>query len=163
MVVVIKRFNTQTHLILNKVAKSKEWIERFIELSDEYMTDCINKTKEVGTGSGKVITVKERNIPTIDYFLNIWIPLIKKEESISRETYYTWLKTGDVNKTDTIKNIDWKFKALAGDIVANEGKGIFYAKNKLGWTDRIEAKNENTNIEIKAEFGSKIIQPPSQD
>jgi hypothetical protein len=25
-------------------------------------------------------------------------------------------------------------------VVANEGKGIFYAKNLLGWTDR--AKNE---------------------
>jgi hypothetical protein len=26
---------------------------------------------------------------------------------------------------------------LAIDVVANEGKGIFYAKNKLGMTDRI--------------------------
>jgi hypothetical protein len=25
-------------------------------------------------------------------------------------------------------------------------------------TDKVEAKNENTNIEIKAEFGSKVIQ-----
>jgi hypothetical protein len=32
------------------------------------------------------------------------------------------------------------FRALAADVVANEGKGIFYAKNLLGWTDR--AKNE---------------------
>ena len=28
------------------------------------------------------------------------------------------------------------FTALATDIVANEGKGIFYAKNKLGMADR---------------------------
>lgn len=133
------------------MAKSKEWIERFIELSDEYMQDCIDKTKEVGTGSGKVIIVKERNIPTIEYFLHIWIPLIKKEESISRETYYTWLKTGDINKSDTIKKIDSKFKALAGDIVANEQKGIFYAKNKLGWTDKVDTKNENINMNVSIE------------
>lgn len=85
------------------MAKSKEWMERFLELSDEYMNDCINKTKEVATGSGKVITVRERNIPTIDYFLTIWIPLIKKETSISRDTYYTWLKEQETNKSDTIK------------------------------------------------------------
>jgi len=35
---------------------------------------------------------------------------------------------------------------LAADIVANEGKGIFYAKNKLGWTDRLQT--EQTNISI---------------
>ena len=140
------------------MAKTKEWIERFKELSDEYMNDCINKTKEVATGSGKVIVVRERNIPTIDYFLNIWIPLIKKESSISRETYYTWLKSEEVNKSDTIKNIDSKFKALAADIVANEQKGIFYAKNKLGWTDRLENKGD-IKLSVSADF-NQIIQPP---
>jgi hypothetical protein len=39
-----------------------------------------------------------------------------------------------------VKHIDEMFRALAADVVANEGKGIFYAKNLLGWTDR--AKNE---------------------
>jgi len=35
-----------------------------------------------------------------------------------------------------------------------------------GLVDKVEAKNENTNIEIKAEFGSKVIHPtrePSED
>lgn len=142
------------------MAKSKEWIERFKELSDEYMNDCINKTKEVATGSGKVITIKERNIPTIDYFLNIWIPIIKKEESISRAQYYTWLDSKDEIKTDTIKKIDDKFKALASDIVANEQKGIFYAKNKLGWTDRMDSKGE-IKVNVSADF-NQAIQPPPQ-
>jgi uncharacterized protein YaaR (DUF327 family) len=142
------------------MAKTKEWMERFLELSDEYMNDCINKTKEVATGSGKVITVRERNIPTIDYFLNIWIPLIKKESSISRDTYYTWLKEQETNKSDTIKKIDSKFKALAADIVANEQKGIFYAKNKLGWTDKHETKGEH-KLTVNADF-NQIIQPPSE-
>lgn len=142
------------------MAKSKEWMERFLELSDEYMNDCINKTKEVATGSGKVITVKERNIPTIDYFLTIWIPLIKRDETLSRSKYYEWLNSEDSNKRDTIKNIDAKFKALAADIVANEQKGIFYAKNKLGWTDKHETKGEH-KLTVNADF-NQIIQPPSE-
>ena len=52
---------------------------------------------------------------------------------------------------DTIKNIEEAFNALATDIVANEGKGIFYAKNKLGMTDqRKEVANNNFRpIEIQ--------------
>ena len=46
-------------------------------------------------------------------------------------------------KKDTIKRIDDLFQALATNIVANEGKGIFYAKNKLGMTD----KQQQTIIE----------------
>ena len=47
--------------------------------------------------------------------------------------------------SDTIKSIDETFNALATDIVANEGRDI-YAKNKLGMSDTVEAKNENTNL-----------------
>lgn len=118
------------------MAKSKEWIDKFSELADEYMKECLSKTKEVATGSGKIVEVKERQIPTIDYFINIWIPIVKNYDSINRKTYYEWLKSSDEFKSNTIKNIDDKFKALAADIVANEQKGIFYAKNKLGWTDK---------------------------
>jgi hypothetical protein len=48
----------------------------------------------------------------------------------------------NLDKCDTIKTIEGLFKALATDIVANEGKGIFYAKNRLGMTDRamVESK-----------------------
>lgn len=118
------------------MAKSKEWIDKFSELADEYMKECLSKTKEVATGSGKIVEVKERQIPTIDYFINIWIPIVKNYDSINRKTYYEWLKSSDEFKSNTIKNIDDKFKALAADIVANEQKGICYAKNKLGWTDK---------------------------
>jgi hypothetical protein len=59
---------------------------------------------------------------------------------------------------DTIKNIEGMFTALATDIVANEGKGIFYAKNKLGMTDR---PNELDNDKFKpliitANFGPTL-------
>jgi hypothetical protein len=46
---------------------------------------------------------------------------------------------------DTIKIIDDLFNSLARDIVANEGKGIFYAKNKLGMHDRQQV--ETCNVE----------------
>lgn len=134
-------------------AKSEEFIKALPQKADEYIELCLNHTKEVATGSGKIVELKERHIPTIAYFLNIWLP---KElgDTIVRDTYYEWLKGDDELKSDTIKKVDDKFKALAGDIVANEQKGIFYAKNKLGWTDKTENKNENTNIEVKAEFGT---------
>ena len=55
---------------------------------------------------------------------------------IVKDTYYRWLReeadTEDSDfKSDAIKKIDSMFKELATDIVANEGKGIFYAKNRL--------------------------------
>ncbi len=126
------------------MAKTEEFIKALPEYAEKYIDICIKHTKEVATGSGKVLDIKERHIPTIAYFINIWLPR-NLGDTITRETYYTWLKSDDELKSDTIKNIDDNFKALAGDIVANEGKGIFYAKNKLGWSDKVDATNHNIN------------------
>ena len=101
------------------------------------------------SGSGKVVKQKERHIPTIAYFLNIWLPM-NKGESIHKDTYYTWLLSEDSKKSDSIKKVDALFTALATDIVANEGKGIFYAKNKLGMTDKQQLDG---NMTFKADFG----------
>lgn len=133
--------------------KSPEFIQAIQEKADEYINVCLNHTKEVATGSGKVLSIKERHIPTIEYFLNIWLPM-NFSETISKSTYYEWLKSEREANSDAIKKIDDKFKALAGDIVANEQKGIFYAKNKLGWTDKQVTENTNYNHEVKAEFGT---------
>jgi hypothetical protein len=38
--------------------------------------------------------------------------------------------------------MDDKFQALGKDIVANEGKGIFYAKNKFGMHDRQQVETK---------------------
>jgi hypothetical protein len=121
--------------------KSDDFIIRLGELADLYLQECMAHTKEVVSGSGKVVEVMDRHIPTIDYFLNIWIPLLKMD-TIARKTYYEWLKSEDELKSNTIKRINDNFKALAKDIVANEGKGIFYAKNALGMHDKqhIESK-----------------------
>jgi hypothetical protein len=109
-----------------------------------YIVECENHTKEHPTASGKIVNLKERHLPTISYFLKIYIPL-KGKPTISRTTYYNWLNSEDLDKVDTIKRIEGIFEALAIDIVANEGKGIFYAKNKLGMSDKLQT--ETTIIE----------------
>lgn len=91
--------------------------------------------------------VMDRHIPTIDYFLRIWIPIIRKEKGIDPSTWYNWLNGEDKDKLkfETIKKIDELFKGLASDIVANEGKGIFYAKNRLGMHDRQQIETRNVD------------------
>jgi hypothetical protein len=118
------------------------------QLAYEYINECIEHKKEHPTASGKVALIADRHIPTIDYFLRIWIP-IKGQPTINRSTYYRWLNDeSNIDKCDAIKNIEGLFKALATDIVANEGKGIFYAKNRLGMTDRAMALNEHIEMPL---------------
>ena len=111
-----------------------------------YIQECIGNTKETLNNKGGTTEVRDRHIPTIDYFVRIWMPL-KNTETIDRKTYYRWLDSEDELKCHTIKTIDNEFKALATDIVANEGKGIFYAKNRLGMTDRQQI-DTNANIQL---------------
>ena len=129
--------------------KSEEFINNLPIWAAEYIKICLEHEKEVVSGSGKVVKQKERHIPTIAYFLNIWLPF-NKGESIHKDTYYTWLLSEDAKKSDSIKKVDALFTALATDIVANEGKGIFYAKNKLGMTDKQQLDG---NMTFKADFG----------
>ena len=119
-------------------------MEDFIKLVNDYCDYCINSTKEVATGSGKIVQVRERHLPTTNYFLYHWLRMHHFD-------FYTKMNVWKIKQDPThpyhavIMETDDKFKALATDIVANEGKGIFYAKNALGMTDR--AQTENTNIE----------------
>jgi hypothetical protein len=127
------------------MAYSEEFIKHLDELAHIYITECLSHHKETLSNKGEVIMVADRHIPTIDYFLRIWIPIIRNEKTIHRDTYYTWLNSEDKLKTDTIKKIDNMFKCLAKDIVANEGKGIFYAKNALGMHDRQQVETRNVD------------------
>ena len=124
--------------------KSDDFIINLGEYANKYLSEWLAHTKEVVSGSCKVIEVRDRHIPTIDYFLNIWIPLLNME-TIARKTYYEWLKSDDELKSTTIKRINDDFKALATDIVANEGKGIFYAKNRLGMHDKQHIENKTVD------------------
>lgn len=127
------------------MAYSDEFILKLEELAFIYITECCSHKKEQLSNKGEVMLVMDRHIPTIDYFLRIWIPLIRKEKSIHRSTYYDWLQSDDKLKVDTIKKIDELFKSLAADIVANEGKGIFYAKNRLGMHDRQQLETRSVD------------------
>jgi predicted RNA binding protein YcfA (HicA-like mRNA interferase family) len=124
------------------MAKSPEFIKMLSEQAWVYIRECVSHTKIHVAGSGKEVQILDRHIPTIDYFLRIWMPM-HNEETINRKTWYEWLKSDDELKSNTIKSIEDEFKSLAKDIVANEGKGIFYAKNALGMHDKqhIESKN----------------------
>lgn len=129
--------------------KSRAFVDRLNEFAWEYIQECMAHTKETLSNKGTIENVRDRHIPTIDYFLMIWIPLhYDKSDTIKRQTYYRWLKWENTYKQLIIKNIDDTFRALATDIVANEGKGIFYAKNRLGMTDRVDNTNTNLNIEV---------------
>jgi hypothetical protein len=127
------------------MAYSEEFIKHLDELAHIYITECLSHQKETLSNKGEVIMVADRHIPTIDYFLRIWIPIIRNDKTIVRDTYYRWLNSDDELKSDTIKKIDNMFKCLAKDIVANEGKGIFYAKNALGMHDRQQVETRNVD------------------
>jgi len=76
---------------------------------------------------------------------------IVHKETMSRQTWYVWLKNDKCDsedkqiKSDTIKRITAKFNSLARDIVANEGKGIFYAKNALNMHDKQHIENKQVD------------------
>ena len=121
-------------------------VDELIRLSYAYCDDCINATQESATGSGKIVAVKSRHIPTIDYFLYHWLRR-NHFEFYKRSNFYDAMKDTEHPLSDTIKSIDNNFKVLAVDIVANEGKGIFYAKNRLGMTDKQQI-DATANIKV---------------
>ena len=136
-----------------KTNKFKEIDEdKLMELAYAYCDDCMAGKKEVATGSGKIVEIRDRHVPTIDYFLDHWL---RRHDF----DFYTRMGLWKIRQDPghpyhaACTKIVAMFKSLATDIVANEGKAIFYAKNALGMTDR--AQTENTNIEsitIKYEY-----------
>lgn len=124
-----------------------------------YCDFCIEATKEIATNAG-VRIIKERHLPTVNYFLMHWLRK-NNFEFYKRSNWYEALNNKQHPLSDTIKSIDAYFEALSIDIVANEGKGIFYAKNKLGMTDKVDNKNEHTfkGIDIKKHFGYDSAEP----
>ena len=121
-------------------------IDKFKEISLEYCDECIDNTNEIATSSGKILDVKNRHLPTIQYFLLHWIRRTHKDfYMLKRTQFYAALKDETHPLSNTIKEIDADFIALATDIVANEGKGIFYAKNRLGMHDRQQLETKTVD------------------
>jgi hypothetical protein len=108
-----------------------------------YIRNCLEATEEKLSNTGQVIRIKNRHIPTINYFLSWWVPYGTGTPSptICRKTFYNWKNSNDDEKKETANFINDLFESVAIDIVANEGKGIFYAKNKLGMTDKVQSES----------------------
>lgn len=115
-------------------------LEEITRKAYEYVNFCLESTKEVPT-SGGIRIIRERHIPTIMYFLLVWMPR-QDVKFYKLRNYYKVLSDITHPAHETVKEIDEIFRALAADIVANEGKGIFYAKNLLGWTDRAKTEEK---------------------
>lgn len=118
--------------------------DELTQMALKYCDECIENVKEVATASGRVVEQKDRHIPTVEYFLLHWLRR-QHFEFYSRGHWYIALKDEKHPLYDTIKSIDETFQSLARDIVANEGKGIFYAKNKLGMHDRQHVENKQVD------------------
>ena len=119
--------------------------DKLLDLAYAYCDDCIDNLKKV-TASYKIVSIPERMIPTIGYFTNHWMRR-KKFDFYSRGYFYEVMKKEDHPLNDTIKEIQVMFNDLGENIVANEGKGIFWAKNKLmmgneGMRDGSEGDNK---------------------
>jgi hypothetical protein len=126
-------------------------INKLIELAEDYVDECLSNQKEAPTAKGAVV-FKERNLPTIKFFVMHWL---KKQDFnfYTRQYFYDALKDENHPLSDTLKKIREYFDSVAEDIVANEGKGIFYAKNRLGMTDKVDSRTDNTN-KITVEYVS---------
>lgn len=129
------------------MSKGEDFLKLLDESSWEYIEECLANTREMLSNQGNIKQIKDRHIPTIQYFLNIWMPK-EKSETIHRDTWYSWLNQESETdplaekKSALIKKIDTLFNSLGEDIVANEGKGIFYAKNKYNMTDRMKVSED---------------------
>ena len=115
---------------------------QLLNMAEKYIDECESAVKEVATGKG-VQSIKERKLPTIKYFVLQWL---KKNDFdfYSRQHVYKAINDDSHPLCDTLKNIREVLDAVAEDIVANEGKGIFYAKNRLGMTDKLDSKQDTT-------------------
>ena len=136
--------------------------EQLEQYAWEYINECINNKKEIATPSGKIVLISDRRLPTISYFLKIWLPLNGKP-TLCRSTFYLWLKSENQHVMDTIKNIEGMFTSVAIDVLANDNKGagaIFYAKNKLGFHDQhtIETKEQFKPLELIVKYSDDIKQ-----
>ena len=74
------------------MAYNQEIIDQLEDLGFEYIQECLNNKKEMISNKGEIVLVSDRHIPTIDYFLMIWIPIKLGMKLIDRRTWYRWLR-----------------------------------------------------------------------
>lgn len=108
--------------------------DTLLAYASEYIKYCEDYTIQQATAKG-VVNIKSRKVPTFKYFVLFWLQN-KDKDFYTRQHFHKVLKWDEHPLNDTLKKIEEAFKMYAVDVVANEGKGIFYAKNYLGMTDK---------------------------
>jgi hypothetical protein len=142
------------------MARNRTYLSNLLEYAFMYIDECESKRKEQLSNKGDIVKIEDRKNPTIDYFLNIWLPKnCKKNKAISRSTYYRWIKWENTDKQRVITQIDDLISAVQKDVVANEGKGVQYLKYKFGWVDQTNNKNENLNMNVEVTMDLGDIKP----
>ena len=127
------------------MSKNKTYLSNLKDYAFIYIDECENKRQEKLSNKGEIIKVEDRKNPTIDYFLTYWLPKnCKKNKTISRSTYYRWIKWENTDKQKVIEEIKNLIDSMQLDVAANEGKGIPYLKYKFGWVDKSESKIQNS-------------------
>jgi hypothetical protein len=116
--------------------------EDLLNLADQYVDECLSNTKTHVSGSGKEVQVEDRKLPTMKFWVLHWMKR-RGHDIFERQYIYDIMKNEAHPLSDTFKKIREYFDAVAEDVVANEGKGIFYAKNRLGMHDRQHIENKN--------------------
>jgi hypothetical protein len=144
------------------MARNRTYLSNLLEYAFIYIDECEDKRKEQLSNKGDIVEIADRKNPTLDYFLSIWLPKnCKKNKTISRSTYYRWIKWDNTDKQKVVNEIDNLFKALQLDVAANEGKGVQYLKYKFGWTDKNQTDINVTNF--NANFGNPIPTTPESE
>ena len=120
---------------------------KFVDEAQPYYECPVDKQdKNGGT------TTKMERVPNPPPFLS---KFAREELGVNRSTLYEWAKVHE-EFSNAIKKYDEMFaeflqlNALLGNY--NAAFSIFTAKNKMGWTDKVETKNEHnfpTGIQIE--------------
>lgn len=132
--------------------------ERLNELAWEYITECLDASIEVPTTKG-ACKIKQRRIPTTRYFLYIWLRQ-KDFEFFGKSNWYIVLGDPEHPLHLHVKMINETFNAVVEDELANTGRAVFYAKNRLGMADKSEHREEKTikNLTVNV-VQSQLTQP----
>jgi hypothetical protein len=145
---------------------SKINIEKLNDYAVVYINDCLDNTREHVTHGGQIVHISDPHTPTVNYFLRIWLPR-QGFHTISRATYYQWLsklKDSEEGSEEaaTMQNINEMFNAVAEHLLCNSPRAnvtglIFYAKNKLNFSDKSEREISNFTPHVVTITGMEIL------
>jgi hypothetical protein len=116
--------------------------DKLQDLAAQYIVECEGNKKEYPTVKGDIVNVTDRKIADWKYFVSHWL-VNKGFDFYTREYSYEVEKDENHPLSYTIKKIKARMDGYSGDVVANEGKGIFWAKNRLGMTDKSEQTHKS--------------------